>query len=515
MPDMTDWVRLPWPALVVIVPLAAGLVSVVVGSRSAWLGWAVTVLTGLTVIPAVIVVLAGDSVALAVGGWAAPLGIQLQIDGFSAAFLLVTLLVAGTVSLLAPGFLRSHGKMPERQASAFWPLHFLMWAALNALFVSADLFNVFVALELLTLTAVAMVALGGGAASLAAAMRYLLFAMAGALAFLLAVMLLYVGTGTVDFTLLGDAAVPVNVQLAAGALLTAGLLAKTALFPLHVWLAPAHSVAPSPASAMLSALVVKASLYVLIRFWFDVMPDAAGVAFGQLLGALAVAAMVYGGLRALHAMRLKLLIAWSTVAQLGYVFLLFPLSLAPGAAGHAGAGFSGGVLHALAHAPAKAAMFLAAGLMMRVHGTDTLKALSGTAGSLPIATLAFAIAALSLMGLPPGGGYAAKVQLLNAALTSGQWWWAVALVIGSVLACTYLVRVLLVLYRTTAVPGATPGIAAGQARPAAVGIAGAVGIHEQLIVLVLAGSAVAIGLLAQWPLELIRTGRFVESGILP
>jgi multicomponent Na+:H+ antiporter subunit D len=505
VPGVTDWAWIPWPALVVVVPLVAGLVSVVLGARSARLGWLVTGLAGFAVIAAVIVTLADGSTAYSVGGWAAPLGIQLRIDGFSAAFLVMTLLVAGSVSLIAPGFMYDAETISQRHASAFWPLLFLMWASLNALFVSADLFNVFVALELLTLTAVAMVALGGGAASLAAAMRYLLFAMAGALAFLLAVMLLYVGTGTVDFALLRQAVVPVDVQLAVGALLTVGLLAKTALFPLHVWLAPAHSVAPAPASAMLSALVVKASLYVLIRFWFDVMPDAAGAAFGQLLGALAAAAIVYGGLRALHAMRLKMLVAWSTVAQLGYVFLMFPLSLSSVAAGPLTTAWNGGVLHALAHAPAKAAMFLAAGLMMRVHGTDRLEALAGASKSLPIAALAFAIAAFSLMGLPPGGGYAAKVLLLNATLTTGQWWWAVVLVTGSVLACAYLVRVLLVLYRTDA----TSANDTGTSSPAAAGAG------EQLVVLLLAVCAVATGLLARWPLELISAGRSLGPGILP
>jgi multicomponent Na+:H+ antiporter subunit D len=167
---------------------------------------------------------------------------------------------------------------------------FFMWAGLNAVFVSADLFNLFVALEILTLTAVAMVALEGKAETLAAAMRYLLFALFGSLAYLLGVALLYAAYGTLDMQLLRTASGPVTRHGAAGGLMTAGLMAKTALFPLHGWLPPAHAGAPAPASAMLSALVVKASFYLIVRLWFDVLPGTATVEMTQLLGALGAAA---------------------------------------------------------------------------------------------------------------------------------------------------------------------------------------------------------------------------------
>jgi multisubunit Na+/H+ antiporter MnhC subunit len=200
----------------------------------------------------------GGPSRVALGGWEAPLGIALFADGLSGSFLLLTAIVMSMV-----GFRRHKGAFDARggettQSYSFWALFFGMWAALNGVFLGADFFNLYVAIELLTITAVGMVALGGTRA----AIRYLLFALAGSLAYLTGVVLLYAEAGTLDMALLAANEGDASVRLVAGALMTAGLLAKTALFPLHAWLPPAHGGAPAPASAMLSALVVKASFVI-------------------------------------------------------------------------------------------------------------------------------------------------------------------------------------------------------------------------------------------------------------
>ena len=154
--------------------------------------------------------------------------------------------------------------------------------------------------------------------------------------------------------------------LVAAALMTVGLLAKTALFPLHLWLPPAHAGAPAAASAVLSALVVKGSFFIVVRLWFDVMPGLPGLAAAQLLAALGAAAIVFGSVVALRQQRLKLLIAYSTLAQIGYLFLMFPLAFdAASAQLESGGALTGGMLQAISHATAKAAMFMAAGLDLR------------------------------------------------------------------------------------------------------------------------------------------------------
>jgi multicomponent Na+:H+ antiporter subunit D len=479
----------PWPAFAVIVPLLAGLVAFIGGGRplltmsAAGAGLLVAVMVTLQVF-------AHGPVEHAVGGWEAPLGIRLRADGLAAAFLLMTALVTAAVAGFSiPLFA---GSDATRSGFAFWPLLLFMWAGLNAVFVSADLFNLFVALEVLTLTGVAMVALEGKADTLAAAMRYLLFALFGSLAYLLGTGLIYAAYGTLDMQLLRQASGPVNVTAMAGALMTAGLMAKGALFPLHGWLAHAHAGAPAPASALLSALVVKAPFYLIARVWFDVVPGLATDAMVQGLGGLGAIAIVFGSILALRQMRLKLLIAYSTIAQLGYLLLMFPLA-GGGAAPQtwAAAAWTGGILHALAHAPAKAALFLTAGMMMQAVGHDRLDGLVGMARQLPMASFAFALAAVSLMGLPPSGGFTAKYLLLTAAIASGQWWWVAVILAGGLLAAAYLFRVL---NRFLSEPQAPAVLAPVASR-------------DQIIAICLAGVSILLGLFSLLPYDLLQIGR--------
>jgi formate hydrogenlyase subunit 3/multisubunit Na+/H+ antiporter MnhD subunit len=222
-------------------------------------------------------------------------------------------------------------------------------------------------------------------------------------------------------------------------MMTTGLLLKSALFPLHFWLPPAHSSAPAPVSGLLSALVVKASFYILIRLWFLLFSDILTPAAGQLLGVFAAAAILWGSFLALRQSRLKLLVAYSTVAQLGYMFLLFPLS---GGSGWDTQAWGGSIYFALSHACAKAAMFMSAGCILYATGHDRIAEFAGLAKRLPVPVLAFAVAGLSIMGMPPSGGFVAKWQLLAASIQSGQWWWAVVMLAGGLLAAAYFFRAL-------------------------------------------------------------------------
>ena len=208
----------------------------------------------------------------------------------------------------------------------FWTLLMAVWGALNAVFLAGDLFTLYVALELLTFAGVPLVSLEGRPETLRAALRYLLFALLGSVLYMLGAVLLYGAYGTLDIVLLAERVRPGLSALAAVALMTAGLLAKTALFPLHLWLPPAHAGAPAAASAVLSALVVKGSWFLVVRLWFDVMPGVVTPSAAQLLGALGTAAIVVGSVVALRQKRLKLLVAYSTMAQIGYLFLMFPLA---------------------------------------------------------------------------------------------------------------------------------------------------------------------------------------------
>lgn len=481
----------PWSAFAVIVPLLFGLAAAVLGSASARLSVPAAAAGLVISVVAVVQVAVHGQVDHAIGGWTAPLGIRLRLDGLAAMFLLLTAIVATGVVLVArPMFAGSPRE--TRGSYAFWPLMFFMWAGLNAVFVAADLFNLFVALEILTVSAVAMVALEGTPEAIASAMRYLLFALTGSLAYLLGVALLYAAYGTLDMALLRQASGPAAATLAAGALMTAGLMAKAALFPLYGWLPRAHSEAPAPASAMLSGLVVKAAFYVLARVWFDVLPATATEPMIQLLGLLGGLAIGLGSLLALTQKRLKLVVAYSTVAQLGYLLLIWPLAGGAGAEQPwAATAWTGGMFHALAHGLAKAAMFLTAGMVLQAAGHDRLDELAGMARHMPIAVFAFGLAALSLMGLPPSAGFTAKYLLLTSALASGQWWWAVVILLGGLLAAAYLFRVL---NRFLSEPDQPLAFSAVDRR-------------TQSIPLVLAALSVLLGIFSYAPYDLLQIGR--------
>lgn len=386
----------------------------------------------------------GSPLVYFLGGWVPPLGVGLRADGLSAVMLTTTALLMCSIGLFALADFRTPAAMPEaRTPVTFWVLLLGLWGALNAVFLGRDLFNLFVALELLTFGAVPLVCLDGRAETLTAALRYLLFALLGSVLYLLGAGLLYGAYGTLDILQLASRIHDERIATIAAALMTVGLLAKVALFPLHIWLPPAHAGAPAPASAILSSLVVKAPFFLIIRLWFDAMPGLLNQVAAPFLAALGAAAVLFGGVLALRQARLKLLIAYSTVAQMGYLFLMFPLVGVPGF-GHASsvAAWTGGALQAISHAFAKAAMFTGAGLVSQAVGHDRIAGLRGIGRALPITTFALGFASLSLIGLPPSGGFLAKWLLVIASVRTDQWWWAVVMLAGGLLAGGYIFRVL-------------------------------------------------------------------------
>ena len=432
--------------LAVLAPFVGVLAGLALGGRHAQRVAMLLMPVGLFVAAGIAgsLVQSGETVVYLLGGWAPPLGIALRADGLSAVMLLAIAVVVCGIGVYARADFGSAAGEPEQRAPfVYWLLLLAVWGSLNLVFVSGDLFTLYVALELLTFSGVPLVCLDGRGETLRAALRYLLFALAGSLLYLLGAVLLYGGYGTLDIALLSGRVQPEPVAWAAATLMTVGLLAKTALFPLHIWLPPAHAGAPAAASAVLSALVVKGSWFLVVRLWFDVMPGVVTLPAAQLLAGLGATAIVVGSVVALRQERLKLLVAYSTIAQIGYLFLMFPLAFdASGSTLVHGAVLTGGLLQAVAHATAKAGMFMAAGLIYAALGHDRIADLGGVARAMPVTVLAFAIAGLALMGVVPSGAYLAKKLLLDAADSSGQWWWTVVLQGGAAFTAGYVVLVL-------------------------------------------------------------------------
>ena len=482
-------------AFAIFVPVGGVMLSVLAGGR---LGERIAmalmpVSLALAAAIAWRVAVSGAPLEYHLGGWAPPLGIALRADGLSIVMMLMTAVVACVIAVFARADFRSAPGAEARAPFAFWVLVPGVWAGLNAVYLAGDLFTLYVALELLTFAAVPLVCLDGRDEQLVAALRYLVFALLGSVLYLLGAALMYGVYGTLDITLLGQRMDGAPPALIAAAFMTVGLLAKTALFPLHLWLPPAHAGAPAAASAVLSALVVKGSFFIVVRLWFDVMPGAVGPVAAQCLAALGAGAILVGSAVALRQVRLKLLIAYSTVAQIGYLFLMFPLAYSTdtGALG-TGAALTGGMLQAVSHGFAKAGMFMAAGLIYAALGHDRIADLAGAGRALPMSVFAFGLGGLSLIGLPPTGGFVAKWLLLSAAVDGGQWWWALVILAGGLLAGGYVFRVIVPALSTPATP---------------LVLQAAIPRHREAAALALAVVAALLGFAALWPMEVLNTGR--------
>ncbi|HEY2528356.1 MAG TPA: proton-conducting transporter membrane subunit [Xanthobacteraceae bacterium] len=430
--------------LSLVVPMAGVLLAFLAGGHHIERIAFATMPLGFAIAVATLVALwrAGGPLVYLLGGWAPPLGVALRADGLSAVMMMTVAVVICAVGVYAYPDFRSPAE-GGRAPSAFWLLLLAIWGALNTVFLGGDLFTLYVALELVTFAAVPLVCLEGRAETFQAALRYLLFALFGSVLYLVGTALFYRAYGALDIVLLSHRIHADPVTLVAAALMTAGLLAKSALFPLHFWLPPAHAGAPAAGSAILSALVVKASFFIAVRLWFDVMPGLMSRGGAQLLAGLGGAAIVLGSVVALRQERLKLLVAYSTLAQIGYLFLMFPLGFGAGPGPlESGGALTGGMIQTISHATAKAAMFMAVGLIYAALGHDRIAGLGGTTRALPLSVFAFALSGLALIGVPLSGVYFAKGLLLQAADETQQWWWAIVIQAGAFFTSGYVVLVL-------------------------------------------------------------------------
>ncbi|AGI68886.1 putative cation antiporter subunit protein [Octadecabacter antarcticus 307] len=475
-------------SLLVLLPLLAAVGAAATPRASGLWGLPTTALTAVIALWLALDILQDGARVVAIGGWAAPLGIVFVADGLAALMLLMTSGVGVAVALQATSWgVWPSSRIDEEKASlraGFWPLWLATLGAMNSLFLSGDLFNIYVAFEILGLTAVGLTALKGTPSALRAAFDYLSAGLSGSLLLLLGVAMAYSATGRVDIE-----AVPMLAETAAGrislALLVAGLAVKAALFPLHFWMPAAHSSAEPLASALLSALVVKAALYVILRISIE---GGAGIeALRLALALMGTGAMLWGSWGALRAARLKLLVAHSTVAQIGLI------ALAIGVAGDTlqqNGLWQAAALLMLSHALAKAAMFVAVGRIAEELGHDYISGLNRKEIRPGAAEFAFAIASVSLIGLPPTAGFIGKWILIDGLIARDAWIWVALILIGTALSAAYLYRVVSRCLR------GGPHIAPAAHNPA---------WHTgDITALGLATSALVLGLASAFPLTLLE-----------
>lgn len=439
------------PVLIVLAPLLGALLCVLLRHR--WLAWATAAAaTWFAFAVAILLlekVLNEGAVRYLLGGWLAPWGIEYVIDELNAYILLV---VTGIASVVI-GFAATSApkEIARHQLFMFYSMFLLCLAGLLGMTTTADAFNVFVFLEISSLSSYALISLGRNRKALHAAYQYLVLGTLGATFFLIGVGLLYIMTGTLNMADLAtriDAIEDSRVTVAAFAFIALGLGLKLAIFPLHAWLPNAYTFSPSVVSIFLAGTATKVSLYLLLRFVYTVFGHS--YAFGDLriaplLIVLAVAGIIVCSLIAIWQRNIKRLLAFSSVAQIGYMLL--------GVSFGTVIGLQAAMLHIFNHALMKAGLFMACGCLLYRCATMRLPDLQGIGRKMPWTMMAFALCGLSIIGVPSTAGFVSKWYLVTGALEKGWWPLAVLVVLTSLLALVYIGKVVQAAFFKNPEPG--------------------------------------------------------------
>lgn len=450
------------PVLQVVLPLIVAALIVLVRHRTlAWLAAVVVSYICLLVSILIAVRVARSGViSYELGSWPAPWGIEYRIDSLSSFVLVLVSLIA---SFIAPSARRGLARevQPERHYLVY-AMYCLCLAGMLGITVTGDAFNLFVFLEIASLSMYVLIALGPRRKALVAAYQYMLMGTVGATFYVIGVGLLFIVTGTLNLVDMAERLRTIEDArpvLAALAFITVGIGLKLALFPLHLWLPNAYTYAPSMVTAFLAGTATKVSAYVLLRFYFGVFDPSevfGRVHMREVFIVLSAAAMVIASLVAVYEQDAKRLFAWSSVAQIGYITLGIGLANQ--------AGLTGSIVHLLNHGVTKAAIFvLIGGLALRGSGAPvTMSSLAGLGRRMPLTAFGLVIAGLSLVGVPGTAGFISKWYLITGALDRGQWWIAGLIVVTSFIAVAYVWRVIEAAYLLPAPEGAP---AAGEAPP--------------------------------------------------
>jgi multicomponent Na+:H+ antiporter subunit D len=426
------------PALQVVIPLLAAPVTVLLRRRALafWVALATSWLALAIAIGLWLQVAGGGTLSYAIGNWPPPWGIEYRVDALTA-FVLV--LVAGIAAVVLPYSRASiEAEVSPQQHYLFYTMFLLCLAGLLGITITGDAFNVFVFLEVSSLSTYVLIALGRDRRALVASYQYLIMGTIGATFFVIGVGLLYLMTGTLNIADMGQRIAGVQGTrpvLAALAFLTVGVSLKLALFPLHQWLPNAYAFAPSAVAAFLAATATKVAVYVLLRFYFSVFGQSAVFAqlpMQQAMLLLALAGMFVASTIAIYQTDLKRLFAYSSVGQIGTIILGLSFSSA--------SGLTATIVHLFNHGVTKGAIFLLLGGVAMVMGGTSLARVQGLGKRMPLTSLGIVICGLSLIGVPGTAGFVSKWYLILAALEKGQWWLVFLIVASSLLAVAYVWR---------------------------------------------------------------------------
>lgn len=428
------------PALLIMVPLTAAPLCVLF--RHALASWIIAFAASLFSVFAGWQVLEHvrtfGIIRYKVGGWAAPAGIEYYIDTLNAS---VLVLVSGISSIVLIYAYRSVIKqVPLTKHYLFYSAWLMCMTGLMGIVITGDAFNVFVFLEVSSLATYMLISFGNDRRALTATFRYLIMGSVGASFILIGIGFLYAATGTLNMIDLAERIPDSESQravLVAFSFICIGVMIKAAIFPLHAWLANAYTYAPVAVTAFLAGTATKVSLYVLLRFFFSIFGYE--YSFGQLLlnGVLlpaAVAGFILMSLVAVFQTDLRRMLAYSSVAQLGYI--VAGISLA------SQAGLTAGIVHIVNHALVKSALFMAVGCIIYQIGHAHRPSFDNLFKRMPFTCIAFIIAGLGLIGIPLTVGFISKFALIEASMDRGWWLIAALILVSSLMAVIYIGRVI-------------------------------------------------------------------------
>lgn len=388
------------------------------------------------------------------GGWIPPWGIEIRID-YLGLFMASLISAIGILALIySKRYIEK--ELPPTRMTYYYTLYLLLYSSMLGFVITGDIFNLFVFMEVFSLSAYALVGIAGDKSALRAAFKYLLMGAVSSIFVLLGIAFLYNATGSLNMmdingilkgTTAGGLFSMANIAMI---LLVVGFAVKGAVFPVHSWLPDAHSIAPSPISALLSALVVKMGIYGILRLLVTVYGLGYSNTWNGLVNVLswlAGVAVVIASTFAIIQRDLKIMIAYSTVAHIGYIGLgLFLFTIPVTSANVNYISTTGGLLHIIAHAVGKACFFLCAGIFIYVKGYRKIDELKGLGRTMPFTSTAFAIASLTIVGLPPSIGFVSKWYLLWGCLDKDRYAFVILLLIASLLSAIYCFRVVYYLF---------------------------------------------------------------------
>ena len=434
------------PILQVLIPFLAAPMCVVIGrSDFAWL--LALFSSGAALIISILLlnrVSDGEVISYHIGGWAPPLGIEYVVDTANA-FLLV-LVSAVSFFVLLYSLKQLKHELDEDKHTLFYTCFLLCLTGLLGVLITGDIFNVFVFLEISALSTYVLVAQGASRdrRALTGAFNYLIMGTVGATFFVIGVGFLYMETGSLNMNDISQRLIngePNKTIKAAYAFIVIGMGLKLAMFPLHLWLPNAYTYAPSVVTSFLAATATKVSLYVLIRFTFSVFdPESNFIVeiFKFLILPLAFVAMFWMSLVAIFQNDIKKMLAYSSVAQIGYMLLGLGLL--------SSTGLQATLVNVFNHGITKATLFLALGVFFIKYKSSFFDNLSGAGKTMPITSAAFVVGGLSLVGFPGTAGFVSKWLLVEAALDNGTYGIAFLVILSSLFSVVYVWNVIENLY---------------------------------------------------------------------